>query len=77
MLKVRGLPFIFREWASLMLPFKNRRVYLKFRLCRYTYSERFDLQTLFMLFTVTQKMYLFQKIEVTQKNFCAIIFNNF
>ena len=43
----------------------------------YTYSERFNIRALFVLFKVTENMRLAQKIELNRDHFRAIIFSNF
>ena len=52
--EIRGLPFIFRDLATLMLKFANWQLYRKaWHFWRYTYSKCFDIRALFVLFTVT------------------------
>ena len=51
---IRGLPFIFQDFATLALQSANWQLYLKaWHFWGYIYSERFDILALFVLFTVT------------------------
>ena len=61
-----------------MVQSANWQLYLKaWHFWGYTYSERFDIGALFVLFTVTKKSHLAQKMELNRKHFRAIIFYNF
>ena len=67
-----------RMLANLVLQFTNWQRYRKaWHFWGYKYSELFDIRALFVLFTVTKKIHLAQKIELNCEHFRAIIFYNF
>ena len=76
--RIRGLPFIFRDLANIILQSTNWQLYRKaWYFWGYTYSERFNIQELFVLFTVTNKIHRARKMELNREHFSAIIFYNF
>ena len=75
---LRGLPFIFRDLATLVLQSANWKFYRKaWHFWGYTYSERFDIRALFVLPTATSKIRFLQKMELNHEHFRVIIFYNF
>ena len=61
-----------------MLQSANWQLYRKaWHFWGYIYSERFDIRSLFVLFTVIWKIHLAQKLKLNREHFRAIIFYNF
>ena len=70
-----GLPFIFRDLETLVLQTANWQFYRKaWHFWGYMYSERFDIQALFVLFTVTWKIHFAQKMELNRVNIFVRLF---
>ena len=75
---VRGLPFILRDLPNLVLQSANWQLYCKaWHFWFYTYTKRFGIQALFVLFTGTWKILFAKKMELNREHFRAIWLTSF